>query len=336
MNKNAKHEAIITEECFFKAVEIRKQNFEKLRSKLRFNGEPIKNPKAYPASIILFDELGRQPHGKSAGSRKNFGYYHFNPIRHGINRRPALSINNKELDKTIVEGLQKWLEDPDTILKVVEEHDAEIIAKKPIDGLKDRLLQEKTDLEKKQNKFVRLLEESDDQDVQQLAKSKIQEFTARLNEVKQKIEAVPDSMSPYLKKLDREEGKNYLRSLAKFLLIKTDRLAEIYRLFKAYHNLNVLVKDKENLVLSLGVGYDGKSTLDNSPSFDNNTMLVYPLRNGPNGLDKPTIRFTIPLRIFNGKSPLIDRWILENQGKHTCQCGCGRVIPIHRIYVCVL
>jgi DNA invertase Pin-like site-specific DNA recombinase len=276
MNKNAKHDAIVTEECFFKAVEIRKQNLEKLRSKLRFNGEPIKNPKVYPASIILFDELGRQPHGKSAGSRKNFGYYHFNPIRHGINKRSALSINNKVLDQTLVEGLQKWLEDPDTVLKVVEEHNSEIMAKKPIDGLKDRLLQEKTDLEKKLNKFVRLLEESDDQDVQQLARSKIGEFTGKLNEVKQKIEAVPDSVSPYLKKLDREEGKGYLRSLAKFLLAKTDRLAELYRLLKAYHNLNVLVKDKENLILSLEVGCDGKAVLNNAPSLDGNGVLVYP------------------------------------------------------------
>jgi hypothetical protein len=26
---------------------------------------------------------------------------------------------------------------------------------------------------------------------------------------------------------------------------------------------------------------------------------------------------------------------LENQGKHTCQCGCGLVIPIRRIYHCI-
>ena len=30
--------------------------------------------------------------------------------------------------------------------------------------------------------------------------------------------------------------------------------------------------------------------------------------------------------MFAGKAPHIDRWLLENQGKHTCQCGCGRVI----------
>ena len=48
------------------------------------------------------------------------------------------------------------------------------------------------------------------------------------------------------------------------------------------------------------------------------------------GGDKPTIRFTIPLRLFAGKASHIDKWLLENQGKHTCQCGCGRVIPIRR------
>jgi DNA invertase Pin-like site-specific DNA recombinase len=277
MNKNAKHDPITTEECFLKGVEIRKRNLEKLRSKLLFHGEPIKNPKAYPASIILFDELGRHPNGKSAGSRKNYGYYHFNPIRHGTNRRPALSINNREVDRAIVEGLQRWLEAPDTIMRVVEEHNKKNTLRKPDAGeLNERLSQERADYEKKQAKFIRLLEESDDSDVQQLAKLKIQEFTAMLNEVKSKIDSVAGTRIACLEKIDPEEGKRYLKNLGKFLAAKTDRLAELYRLLKAYHNLNVLVKDKENLILSLEVGCDGKTVLNDSPSLDGNAVLVYP------------------------------------------------------------
>jgi hypothetical protein len=80
----------------------------------------------------------------------------------------------------------------------------------------------------------------------------------------------------------------------------------------------------------LRTGCDGKAVLDDSPSLDSNSVLVYPTRFRSSGGDKPTTRFTIPLRLFSGKSLHTDKWILENQGKHICQCGCGRIIPICR------
>jgi hypothetical protein len=63
--------------------------------------------------------------------------------------------------------------------------------------------------------------------------------------------------------------------------------------------------------------------------------LVFHANFRASGGDKPTILFTIPLQVFGGKAPHIDRWLLENQGKHICQCGCGRVIPIRRRHHCI-
>jgi DNA invertase Pin-like site-specific DNA recombinase len=285
-NKNAKHTAIITEACFLKAVEIRAENFQKLRPKLHFKGEGIRNPKSYPATVVLVDDLGRRPAGKSAGSEHGYGYYLFKAIRHGVNRRGSLALNNRETDRAILEAIQARISEPETVLKIIREHNQRIKGggTERSAGVEE-LTSQRSLLEKKQSKYMRLLEDAEDEDIEKVARAKIAEFTSAMAQVDAKISLVKAQSKVTLGAVDYKQGAQYLKQLNEHLSRHPDRLGDLLRLLKDHHNLKVLAKSKADLILSLEFGYDGQSIHTNGPDFS--ARLVYPPRLGKNHAGSP-------------------------------------------------
>lgn len=298
------HEAIITKELWDRAQQVKSSNTCHRSGK----GQTSYAKRKYALSGIIRCTCGTTMTASAARADKSYGYYQckrrkqYGPDAVGGCNFPR--INTDRVHEAFWQKLSKLVCGPKLVDRVY--HAAKKILAEQLkanDG-KDTVQQRI----KKGEADLRIWYERHDKaksDVEkEAAWRRIVELTEKLKLLRQRPEK--PKAKPQRLNITRSNVAKYLESINKLMGKADDKGKSFVQSLVEHHGLTVQMQDSQTFVISLKLKPPGGET-------DLQSKYLVPLKGEARlPMDKTTA------------------WVEENQDKHKCKCGCGKVISIRR------
>lgn len=298
-----KHEAIISEELWRKAQEIKKSNISKI-SKRGCGGYANRK---YALSGLLKCKCGSAMTATATRADKSYGYYTCRKRKYygpdSINGCSFPRINTGKVHEVFWDKLNELICGPKLVDRVYQAA-KKIIADQNRVETREKSGPSITKIEQDIKIWYERHDNADSKIEKDLSWKRIIELQSKIEELKRKSPK-PEKKEARLN-ITKTTVQQYLESISRLVDKSDDRGKAFVHSIVDHHGLSVQMKDERTVEVSLNLRPPGTES-------DSGTKYAVGL-NGEARLKKDKI----------------SAWVDENQGKHKCKCGCGKTIPVLR------
>jgi len=299
-----KHEAIMSKELWDRAQQVKRSNTCSWLGK----GQTSYAKRKYALSGIIRCVCGTTMTVSAAQADKKYGYYQCKKRKYygpeGVGGCNFPRINSNAVHEAFWQKLSELICGPKLVDRIYQAAKKLIAEQAKAD---DRLETTQHRMGKIEADIKLWYERHDNtkSDVEkEAAWRRIVELTGKLKQLKQQ----PETPKPKPQRLNitRSTIATYLESMNKLMGKTSDRGKAFIQSLIEHHGLTVQMQDEKTLLISLKL-------------------------RPPNSNTDLSSKYAVPLK---GETRLpmdkVTAWVEDNEGKHKCKCGCGRIIPIRR------